>query len=46
MSIVYIVALESELPKQHDMDIRYCGVGKVNAAPNNESHSRWCNKNC
>ena len=32
MSIVYIVALESELPKQHDMDIRYCGVGKVNAA--------------
>ena len=32
MSIVYIVALESELPQQHDMDIRYCGVGKVNAA--------------
>jgi len=32
MSIVYIVALETELPQQHDMDIRYCGVGKVNAA--------------
>ena len=32
MSIVYIIALESELPQQHDMDIRYCGVGKVNAA--------------
>ena len=24
--------LAQELPKQHDMDIRYCGVGKVNAA--------------
>ncbi|OUX06158.1 MAG: hypothetical protein CBE00_08425 [Planctomycetaceae bacterium TMED240] len=30
--IVYIVALEGELPQQSDMDIRYCGVGKVNAA--------------
>ena len=32
MEIVYIVALEGELPQQTDMDIRYCGVGKVNAA--------------
>ncbi len=31
MDIVYIVALETELPQQNNIDIRYCGVGKVNA---------------
>ena len=32
MEIVYIVA-PKESYQQTDMDIRYCGVGKVNAAP-------------